>query len=150
MRRPQRARVKSCGHLAVIVQREQRCLQEGTRQPTPQIRNCTSYLALNSQGSLREVRVRNIRINYRFAVLHRIPQFAPRIQSTLQRTDSAYPLFSQEQRHTGAGSFVGSSTVENHFAVARQPIVFLFQFLGIHSERAGNRFGVRFKIQGVP
>lgn len=53
-----------------------------------------SYPALNSQGSLREVRVRKIRTNYRFAVLHRIPQFAPRIQSTLQRADSAYPLFS--------------------------------------------------------
>ena len=45
--------------------------------------------------------------------------FAPGIEATLERADVLEAVFSEEQRHTGAGGFVGSSTVENHFAVAR-------------------------------
>src|SRR5262249_37459662 len=42
-----------------------------------------------------------------------------------------------------------SSTVENHFAVSRQPLVLLLQFLGIHVHRAGDDLGLRFKVHGM-
>jgi len=58
-------------------------------------------------------------------------------------------LISEEQRHTGAGGFVWSSTVENNFAVAGQPVVFLLQLLGVHAEGAGNGFGISFEIHGM-
>jgi len=67
----------------------------------------------------------------------------------LQRADAFDALFSEEQRHTGAGGFVWSSTVENDFTIERQPISFLFEFLGVHAEGAGNRFRVGFKVHGV-
>jgi hypothetical protein len=38
----------------------------------------------------------------------------------LQGADAFDAFFSEEQRHTGAGGFVGSSTVEDDFAVERQ------------------------------
>ena len=78
-----------------------------------------------------------------------VAEFAPGIQAALQRADAPDALFSEEQRHTGAGGFVWSSTVENDFAVARQAIVFLFQFVGVHAKRAGNRFRVSFEVHGV-
>jgi len=82
-------------------------------------------------------------------VLQRKARLAPSIQSALQRPDVLHALFSEEQRHTGAGSFVWSSAVEDHFAVRRQPIALFLQFLHVHAKRAGNRFGVRLKIKRV-
>jgi len=40
-----------------------------------------------------------------------------------------YHIFSEEQRHTGAGGFVWSSAVENDFAVARLTVTLLLQLL---------------------
>src|SRR5713101_8068453 len=60
---------------------------------------------------------------------HRVAAFAPRIETTLQGPDSFDPFSSEEQRHTGAGGFVRSSTVENHLAFARQAVDFLFQLV---------------------
>src|SRR5437764_11942736 len=71
-----------------------------------------------------------------------VAEFAPGVQSALQRADAFDALFSEEQRHTGAGSFVWSSTVENDFTILGQAIVFLFELLGIHAESAGHGFGV--------
>jgi hypothetical protein len=50
----------------------------------------------------------------------RIAAFAPGVEAALQGADAFDAFFSEEQRHTGAGGFVGSSTVENDFAVERQ------------------------------
>src|SRR5258707_15422585 len=84
-----------------------------------------------------------------FDVFDRIAEFAPGIEAALQRADAFDAMFSEEQRHTGAGGFVWSSAVENDFTIVGQTIVLLFQFLGIHAKRAGNGFGVSFKIHGV-
>src|SRR5713226_4243075 len=80
---------------------------------------------------------------------HRVAAFAPGIEATLQGPDSFDPVSSEEQRHTGAGGFVRSSTVENHFAFARQAVVFFFQLLGVHAKGAGNGFGIGFEIHGM-
>ena len=80
---------------------------------------------------------------------HRILQFPPGIESALERPDMSYAFISEEQRHTGAGGFVWSSTVENDFAVARQPFIGYLQFASVHPKSAGNRFRVGFEIHGV-
>src|SRR5260370_37941114 len=75
--------------------------------------------------------------------------FAPGIQTTQQRPNPLDAILPEEQRHTGAGGFVWSSTVEDYFAVARQPVVLLFQLLGVHAERAGNGFRIGFEFHRV-
>jgi hypothetical protein len=52
----------------------------------------------------------------------------------------------EQQRRTGAGSFVGSTTEQNDFAIARNLAVTGFQLLGGNTERARNRVSFR----GVP
>ena len=79
----------------------------------------------------------------------RVAAFAPGVEAALERADAGDALFSEEQRHTGAGGFVWSSTVENHFAVAGQPFVFLLQLLGVHAESAGDGFRLGFEIHVV-
>jgi hypothetical protein len=72
--------------------------------------------------------------------------FAPGGEAALERADALDAVFSEEQRHTGAGGFVRSSTVENDFAIARQAVVLFLQFAGIHAKSARNRFRVGFKV----
>jgi hypothetical protein len=74
---------------------------------------------------------------------------APGVEATLQGADALDAVFSEEQRHTGAGGFVWSSAIENDLAVARESVVFFFQLLGIHAEGAGNGFGIGFEIHGM-
>jgi len=54
-----------------------------------------------------------------FDIIEWVAEFAPGVEAALQGADTFDALFSEEQRHTGAGGFVWSSTVENDFAVAR-------------------------------
>jgi hypothetical protein len=75
--------------------------------------------------------------------------FAPGFQAAFERADTRDALSSEQQRHTGAGGFVWSSTIENDFAIAGQAVVFLFQLLGVHAEGAGNGFGIGFEIHGM-
>jgi hypothetical protein len=75
--------------------------------------------------------------------------FAPSVEATLQGADALDAVFSEEQRHTGAGGFVWSSTVENDLAVARDAVVLLFQFFSVHAEGARNCFGIGFEIHGM-
>lgn len=56
-------------------------------------------------------------------LLKRKPQLSPPLQTTFQGSDSLHPAVLQSQRHTGAGSFVGSTTVKDDVAVPRQPFV---------------------------
>ena len=72
--------------------------------------------------------------------------FAPGIEAALERADALDAIFSEEQRHTGAGGFVRSSTVKNHFAIARQEIGFILQLEGVHSKGAGNGFRIGFEV----
>ena len=44
--------------------------------------------------------------------------FAPGFEAAFQRANARDALFSEEERHTGAGGFVWSSAVEDDFAIA--------------------------------
>jgi hypothetical protein len=76
-----------------------------------------------------------------------IAALAPCVQAALQWPDPLDTVLSQQQRHTGARGFIRSSTVQNHFAVARQSVVLLLQFLGFHMQRPGNGFWLGFEVQ---
>jgi hypothetical protein len=58
--------------------------------------------------------------------LHLVSKVAPGVESALKRADASDALLFEKQRHTGAGGFVWSSTVEDDFAIAGKAIaVFL-------------------------
>src|SRR5258707_196128 len=61
--------------------------------------------------------------------LQGVAEVTPGIQAALERPDMHHAFFPQEKRHTGAGGFVWSSTVEDDFAVARQPLISLLEFV---------------------
>jgi hypothetical protein len=75
--------------------------------------------------------------------------FTPGVKAALQGADALDSVFSEEQRHTGAGGFVWSSTVEDDLTIARYAVVLFFQFLGVHAEGAGNCFGIGLEIHGM-
>ena len=81
--------------------------------------------------------------------VERVAAFAPGIQAALQRPNPRDAFLPEEQRHTGAGGFVWSSTVEDDFVVARQAVVLFLQLLGINAESAGNRFGIGLEVHRV-
>src|SRR5262249_18437390 len=74
---------------------------------------------------------------------------APSLQSALQRPDALDAIFSEEQRHTGAGSFVGSSTVQNDFAIEQQTAIAFLQLFGLHVQSTWNHLGLGFEVYGV-
>ena len=84
-----------------------------------------------------------------FNVGDRILVFAPGFQAAFEGANARDALSSEEERHTGARSFVWSSAIENDFAIAGQTVVFLFELLGVHAEGAGNGFGIGFEIHGM-
>jgi hypothetical protein len=75
--------------------------------------------------------------------------FAPSFEAAFERANAGDALFSEEERHTGARSFVWSSAIEDDFTIVGQQIVFFLQFLGVHAESAGNGFGIGFEIHGM-
>src|SRR5712691_261984 len=76
-------------------------------------------------------------------------ELAPSGKSSSQRTDAFDAALSEEQRHTGAGGFVGSSTVEDDVAVAGEQFRMVVEFAGVHVEGAGNGFGRGLEVQGM-
>jgi len=62
---------------------------------------------------------------------------APGIEPAGERADALNASPPQQQRHTGAGSFAGSSTVKDDLAVARDFLMALLEFFRAHVERAG-------------
>ena len=50
--------------------------------------------------------------------------FAPGFEAALEGANTRDALFSEEERHTGARSFVRSSAVEDDFTIVRQQTVF--------------------------
>ena len=85
-----------------------------------------------------------------FHGLQRIAEFAPGIQAALQGADALHAFAPEQQRHPGAGRFVGSSTVKDDFTIARKLLILFLEFAGIDAKGAGNGFRVGFKIDGVP
>ena len=72
------------------------------------------------------LRVRSWQGDGRGEIVDRVAEVAPAVEAALQRTDANDAPLSQQQRHTGAGGFVWSSTVEDDFAIVRKTIaVFL-------------------------
>src|SRR5437879_9807884 len=62
----------------------------------------------------------------------------PAVEPAGQRTNAGNSLAAEEQRHTGAGGFIGSSTVKHNLPVARDNIASLFQFGRVQAMRAGD------------
>lgn len=75
---------------------------------------------------------------------------APGVQAAFQRANARDAFAFQDQRHTGAGSFVGSSTVEDDVAIARNGVVMLLQLFSVQMMRAGDDRRVGFEVYGVP
>ena len=82
--------------------------------------------------------------------VERVAAFAPSLQTALQRPNPLDAILPEEQRHTGAGSFVWSSAIENDFAVAWQTVILLLQIRGIHAKSAGNGMRVGLKVHRMP
>ena len=59
----------------------------------------------------------------------RVAAFAPSVEAAQQRANARDALLPEEQRHTGTGGFVWSSTVEDDFVVARQTVILFLQLL---------------------
>src|SRR5438046_4754250 len=76
----------------------------------------------------------------------RIATLAPCIQAAFQRPDALDSILSEEQRHTGAGSFVRSSTVKNHLTIPRETVALFLELLGLHVQRSGNGLRLSFEI----
>jgi hypothetical protein len=79
----------------------------------------------------------------------RVALLSPSVQAALQGADVLNALLPKEQRHTGAGGFVWSSTVEDDLAVARQTTGGFLQFLGVYAKCTGDSFRVGFEVQRV-
>jgi hypothetical protein len=84
-----------------------------------------------------------------FKVGDRVLVFAPGFQAAFEGADARDALSSEEERHTGARSFVWSSAIEDDFTIVRQKIVLLFELLGVHAEGTRNGFRVGFEIHGM-
>src|SRR5258705_2122169 len=81
--------------------------------------------------------------------LQGVAEFTPGIQAALERPDMHHAFFPEEKRHTGAGGFVWSSTVEDDFAVALQSLISLLEVTRVHAKCAWNRFRVGLDINGM-
>jgi hypothetical protein len=80
----------------------------------------------------------------------RVAALSPFFQATLKRADTFNAFFSKEQRHTGAGGFVWSSTVEDDVAIHRKRIFFFLKVAGVHAESAGNSFWIGLEVERMP
>jgi hypothetical protein len=76
--------------------------------------------------------------------------FAPRVEAALEWANAFDAVLSEEQRHTGAGGFVRSSTVENHFTIAGQAVILLLKLASVHAKSAGDGFRVGLEVHGMP
>ncbi len=59
----------------------------------------------------------------------------PGVKPSIKRPHAGDPLLHQHQRHTGASSFVRSSTVQDHIAIPRNLQMALLYFGGPHGYR---------------
>jgi hypothetical protein len=73
----------------------------------------------------------------------------PSVDAAFERANSGDSFGSQQQRHTGAGRFVGSRTVENDVAIPGNFFVALFDLFHGDAKRARDHLGKRLDIHGL-
>ena len=73
----------------------------------------------------------------------------PGVDPAFERANPGDSLGSQQQRHTGAGRFVGSRTVENDVAIAGNLNVALFDLFHGDTKRARDHLRKRLDIHGL-
>ena len=69
-------------------------------------------------------------------LLERVSALAPGVEASLERANARDASPSEEQRHTGAGSFVRSSAIKHHVAVAGDFLVALVELVRAHVDGA--------------
>lgn len=72
---------------------------------------------------------------------------APRFEPAGERTDARNAALAKQERHTGAGGFVGSSAVEDDVAVAGDLQVAAVEFVGEQVQSAGELDAVALKLE---
>ena len=71
----------------------------------------------------------------------------PGIDAALQRMNSGNAFSLQQERHPGAGRFVGSRAVEHDVAIARNFLMTLLKLLHRHAQSAGDGARLCFDIE---
>src|SRR4029077_9345598 len=82
-------------------------------------------------------------------LIERESHFAPCGQTSSQRPDALHALPSQKQRHTGAGSFAGSTAIEDDVAVPGNCVRVFREVFRNQMQSAWNHIGVGFEVDGV-
>lgn len=72
-------------------------------------------------------------------IYHWVAELLPFVETAQQRTNVSDTVLAELQRHTGAGSFVGSSAEQHDFAVPSDFTVPAFQLFGRDLQRSGQR-----------
>jgi hypothetical protein len=73
----------------------------------------------------------------------------PSIDPAFERANPGDSFGSQQQRHTGAGRFVGSRTVENDVAIPGNFSMALFHLFHSYTKRARDHLRKRLDIHGL-
>ena len=73
----------------------------------------------------------------------------PGVDAAFERANAGDSFGSQQQRHTGAGRFVGSRTVENDVAIPGNLAVALFDLFHSYAKRARDHLRKRLDIHGL-
>jgi hypothetical protein len=73
----------------------------------------------------------------------------PGIDPAFERANPGDSFRSQQQRHPGAGRFIGSRAVENHVAIAGNLSVALLNLFHRDTKRARNHLRERLDIHGL-
>jgi len=73
----------------------------------------------------------------------------PGVDAAFEGADSSYSFGSQQQRHPGAGRFVGSRAVENDVAIPGNLAVALFDFFHRDTKRSRDHLRERLDINGL-
>jgi hypothetical protein len=73
----------------------------------------------------------------------------PSVDPAFERANSDDSFGSQQQRHTGAGRFVGSRAVENDVAIPGNLSVALFDLFHSYTKRTRDRLRKRLDIHGL-
>ena len=73
----------------------------------------------------------------------------PSVDPAFERANPGDSFGSQQQRHTGAGRFVGSRTVENDVAIPGNLFVALFDLFHRYTKRARDHLRKRLDIHGL-
>jgi hypothetical protein len=82
-------------------------------------------------------------------LLQRVAALPPGFKSPQQRAHAGYSLAFEQERHTGARGFAGSTTVEHDVAVAGNFQVTLLDFLGVHVYGSGYLGVVSLELNGM-